>query len=578
MSKYQKPIVLVILLLIFTTWFSHNIKNDLPLIFQKDMLAHDESSNSVVSANITRKFFPPMVRVNPLNDQQGNWMEGPLWQHIPPLFAYVPYPFFALDHNNITIEVKRLSYAFITLLTGLLFIVSVYTYRNSLMAALAATLATIFWISTPFTHELITGFAFGASDIVLAFTVVCAFAGVIWYLRELKDKRIGYPIWKLFLIVLLVSSPILAKSLLGAIPATTFFILLIYDRRKIDFKFLSSIGFFLFTLFLYFFPLYLSSPATFKSEILVSFFHLGNYEGWGRPWHYFLTNYLPQRYLFNWTWPFYLGLALSLVLSIKYKVLRLDRKDRILLGLSLLWFIWNLVVISLVYSKVPNFIYQSYLLSLFAIVYTVFLLLEKFIFEKLMHLVNTALLSRIAVLILMISILYTGRSLYGFSQMFKVERAKAYTYSTEREKFFGAAEQMQKIGLNSKDLVVVRVSDNDCWARYPIIFLTGAESKTLLEMNFYAPADLIKEKYQRLFFMVDQNAQTPISPDLKIVKLNNFDFYEINLGNLSVGQINAVIQKYLQVNSKQIQSDIERIKKDKTSCQWLVPDDILNSN
>src|SRR5689334_8922814 len=103
MHKYQKPIIVAIFLLIFATWFSHSLKGDLALIFQKDLLAHDESSNSVVAANITRQFFPPMVRVNPLNPTQGNWMEGPFWQHIPPLFAYVPYLFFKLD-GQVTIE------------------------------------------------------------------------------------------------------------------------------------------------------------------------------------------------------------------------------------------------------------------------------------------------------------------------------------------------------------------------------------------------------------------------------------------------------------------------------------------
>src|SRR3989344_6576258 len=122
--KYRKALAVLVLCLAFSTLFIRNTKNDFPLIFKKDLLAHDESSNSVVAANVTRKFFPPMVRVNPLITEQGNWMEGPYWQHIPPLFAYVPYLFFKLD-GQVTIEVKRLSYAFVTLLTGLLFIFSV---------------------------------------------------------------------------------------------------------------------------------------------------------------------------------------------------------------------------------------------------------------------------------------------------------------------------------------------------------------------------------------------------------------------------------------------------------------------
>ncbi len=77
MDKYKKGLAVVALMAIFVAVFARNTKLDLNLIFQKDLLAHDESSNSVVEANITRKFFPPMVRTNPLVEEQGNWMEGP---------------------------------------------------------------------------------------------------------------------------------------------------------------------------------------------------------------------------------------------------------------------------------------------------------------------------------------------------------------------------------------------------------------------------------------------------------------------------------------------------------------------
>src|SRR3989344_1261084 len=197
MARYQKQVAVTILMLTFSIVFVRNTRSDFPLIFEKNLHAHDESSNSVVAANITRKFFPPMVRVNPFVEEQGNWMEGPYWQHIPPLFAYVPYVFFQID-GQVTIEVKRLAFAFVTLMTGLLFIFGVYKYKESLQAATAATIAAIFWINTPFTHELITGYAFGVSDIVLAFTIVCSFAGIIWYLRtEGSEERAKYSYSKL---------------------------------------------------------------------------------------------------------------------------------------------------------------------------------------------------------------------------------------------------------------------------------------------------------------------------------------------------------------------------------------------
>ncbi|HEX9503380.1 MAG TPA: hypothetical protein VF974_03630 [Patescibacteria group bacterium] len=548
MQRYQKPIV-VILCLIFITLFLYNTKQDFRLIFKKDLLAHDESSNSVVAANITRKFFPPMVRVNPLNEQQGNWMEGPYWQHIPPMFAYVPYLFFKLD-GQVTIEVKRLSFALVTLLTGLLFIYSVYQFRKSLVAAIAATAAAIFWIGTPFTHELITGYAFGVSDIVLAFTVVASFGAVLWYLAKEKETRLDYPGWKLVLIALIVALPIIAKNLLGAIPAATFFILLLRDFRTINKRVLFASITFVAILASYYLPFYISSPETFKNEILVSFLHFKKLEGWNRPWHFYLTNYLPQRYLGHWTWWYFEGLIFGLgIWTLKSKIW--DRKDKILLGLSLGWFVWNLIAISLVTSKVPNFIYQSYLLSLFFIVYSLCLVLKQLFPSPLWRGIKGG--GGIIILgMLTVSFFVTGYEIVRFAQHFKFMRAQAYHYETEREKFYQVAEKMRQSGVNAKDLVIVHISDNDCWARYPILFLTGAESKTLLEMHFNTvPAVRIQKKYNKVYFLD-----------------KDYSFREFNINSLS---------SILSASESEIQANIIRIKKDKTSCQWLVPDPILNA-
>src|SRR6185436_16780601 len=177
----------------------------------------------------------------------------------------------------------------------LLFIFSVYKFRKSLDSAIAATIAAVFWINTPFTRELITGYAFGVSDIVLAFCVVAGFAAVLWYLAGERESRPDYSNRKLILIGLAMALPILAKNLLGAIPAATFFGLLLLDHRAMNKKVFMAAGSFLGLLAVYLLPLYFSSPETFKSEILVSFFHAQNYEGWGRVWHWYVTNYLPQR-------------------------------------------------------------------------------------------------------------------------------------------------------------------------------------------------------------------------------------------------------------------------------------------
>ncbi len=562
MHKYQKSIAVLILMLIFSTWFLYNTKRDLPLIFKKDLLAHDESSNSVVAANITRKFFPPMIRINPLNDQQGNWMEGPFWQHIPPLFGYVPYVFFKLD-GQITIEVKRLAYAFVTLLTGLLFIFSAYKFRKSLLSAIGAAIAAIFWINTPFTRGLITGNAFGVSDIVLAFTFVCSFGVILWYLKGEREERLTYSFQKLAIIALIVALPIMAKNLLGAIPAATFFGLLFFDHKKINKKFVISFATFFGLLLIYYLPLYFASPVTFQKEIIVPFFHTAaGYEGWGRSWHWYLTNYLPQRYLLRWTWVYYLGLILALISNFEFRISKQrDHKDKTLLVVSGGWFVWNLLAVSLIQSKIPNFIYQTYLLSLFFIVYSLIIMITTpDLIRGPLQLLKPKRLEYAVVIILAISILVTGYEAGRFIKQFKTQRAQAYSYQSEHEKFYQTAEELRAMGLGTKDLIIVRVSYNDCWFRYYPLFLTGTESKTLLEMSFGFDANAIKQKYQRMYFVE-----------------NDYLITKFDLTALSADQTQKAVDVFLSRHKRDIQADILRIKKDKTSCQWLVPDSILNS-
>jgi hypothetical protein len=564
MDNRQKQIAVIVLMLVFASFFIRNTRHDLPLIFEKDLRAHDESSNSVVSANITRKFFPPMVRVNPLVEKQGNWMEGPFWQHIPPLFAYVPYPFFILD-GEVTIEIKRLSFAFVVLLTGLLFIWSVYKFRQNIWATLAATIAAIAWIYTPFTHELITGYAFGVSDIVLTFTVIGSFAALLWYLNFDKELRLQYPLWKLVLIGSILALPIMAKNLLGAIPIATFFIILLHDYRTLNKKILIALGGFVAILLAYLLPLYFSSPETFKNEILISFLHMGNLEGWGRPWHYYVTNYLPQRYLFGWTWVYFTGLILGLVVSIKYKR---ERKSRILLTLSGGWFLWNLITISLVESKIANFIFQSYLLSLFFITYSFTTVVGRFI-DPFKSDKSANYVRKLLVPALLICILLTSWQGVRVINSFNHQRAQAYDYDTEKEKFYQAAEKFKQLGLNTKDMVIVHVSDNDCWFRYPILFLTGAEAKTLLELSFGFDPDAIKQKYNRIYFVIQKQPQ--------LDSAENYSYIDFELTALSSDEIKELLEALVRLHKEEIDENILRIKKDKTSCQWLVPDHILNT-
>ena len=376
----------------------------------------------------------------------------------------------------------------------------------------------------------------------------------------------------------------MAKNLLGAIPAATYFILVLRDFRGISKKFLMAAGSFIIILLVYYVPLYFASPQTFKTEILVGFFHFKNLEGWERPWYFYITNYLPQRYLGNWTWVFYALLILGIMYRVKG---RGERKDKILLNLSLGWFLWNLIAISLVTSKVPNFIYQSYLLSLFFVVYAVvtfvsshFDRLARSLFLKGVSLASSS-TSRSgrfvrdgAVVLLVISFTITGYEGYMFAQQFKIVRAAPYNYQTEHEKFYQTAEEFRGMGLDTKDLIILRVSDNDCWFRYYPLFLTGTESKTLLEMYFGFDPNAIKQKYNQMYFVMNKTDQLN---EGKVLELTNYKIEQFDITKMTVDQINSAVANFIADHKQDIPQDILRIKKDKTSCQWLVPDPILNA-
>jgi len=574
MKWQNKTIGLISLLLLCSGLFFGVVSSDAPLIFKKDLLAHDESSNSVVTSNITRKFFPPMVRTNPLVEEQGNWMEGPYWQHIPPLFAYVPYVPFLLD-GQVTIEVKRLSFAALIWLTAILFIFSIYKFSKSLLATVAATVASVLWFWTPFTRELITGYAFGVSDIVLSFTVVAAFSAILWYVKDEKTVRLNYPWWKIVLISAIAILPVLAKNLLGAIPAAIVLGLLIRDFGLTK-RFWQGMSAFIGVALLYYIPLFVSSPETFMAEVLVAFFHNSDYEGWGRPWHYYFTNYLPNRYLFNWTWVFWLGLVASSLTLFK---LKLERTTKILLGLPLLWFVWNIFAVTLIESKIANFIFQSYLLILFAIVFSV-VVLTQFGLKRLPSLNLTDAIASyrrgVLIVVMILSVVFAGVSFVDLVKTAQAMRGNVYTYSTERERFYQTGEELRDAGFTSKDIVIARVSNNDCWLRYNILFLTGAEAKALLEFNFGFNAEVVKQKYSRMHFII--NKDNPFShSQAERIELVNFSQLTFNLSSMSVEEIELAINLFVLHHADDIEQDILRIKKDLTSCQWLVPDPILNA-
>jgi hypothetical protein len=522
----QSPVALYLFtfsfMLVFMIAFSGILRSDWALIFKKSLYHHDESVHSVVSANLMRQIFPAMVRVNPLFEEyelvlqngrwKGKWMEGPHWQHIPPLFTYVPLPFFKLD-KQVTIEVKRLSYAFVMVLTGLIFIFTVYCFEKTITGVISATSAAILWAYTRFSRDLLCGVTFGASDIVLAFTVICSFSIFCWYLSKPIELRRNYSYIRLIFMAAVVSLPILVKNVLGAIPAASFFVLFLYDHRKINVKLIVSFLSFLACLLFYYGSLYISSPKTFLSEIFIGFetFFL-NYEGWARPWHFFITYYLPEYYLKDLWYPFVI-----VILSATFVLIAggFKGRSRIILSLSVIWFLWNLLAVSLTKSKSPNLIYQTYLLSLFFGVHSLLVIAGQYVAlnpikSKLKKVFVPKFSIGFTVCLFVVLVFFSTKTYGGLINKIAETRSLKYNYESPRERFYQFGEVAQKNGANTKHIFILDTSEEDFWFRYYIMFLTGAEARTIDEI---APKgvdlNLLKRKYNYVNFVFSKSRDIP---------------------------------------------------------------------
>ena len=62
------------------------------------------------------------------------------------------------------------------------------------------------------------------------------------------------------------------------------------------------------------------------------------------------------------------------------------------------------------------------------------------------------------------------------------------------------------------------------------------------------------------------------------VELDNYSVVAFDLKNLDNEATQRIIAAFARSHEKDIAQDVARIKADKTSCQWLVPDEILNAD
>jgi hypothetical protein len=145
-------------------------------------------------------------------------------------------------------------------------------------------------------------------------------------------------------------------------------------------------------------------------------------------------------------------------------------------------------------------------------------------------------------------------------------RAAQYNYNSEHEKFYQFAEIEQKNRVNIKEIFILNSSQNDCWFRYYILFLTGAESRTFDELLKYNPtANTLQTKYNKLFFVIDKSDNLPdIMIPHTFQNVGNFQVLVLETNSLNKDYLNTL--KFWVLNNLH-----KEIYTSNLSCSWLLP-------
>ncbi len=475
-------------------------------IVDPEFRSGDEVFNGAVTANLTRDAFPPMVRLNPLITKQGHWTQGPYWQHIPPLFLYVPLPFFELFNNGEPDQgLLRLSYITILYLTCIIFIVGIASLEKNRTAIISAFIACTLLLLTPFTLNNALGYVINHSDSVLLLSTTLSLIALLYYLRRPQAKRLEYSPYTIALIAFIVTLPIVVKTALGAIPLAFFTLFIVRDTKKLFSKKIALVAFTsIATLLVAYGPLYISSPETFIKEMMTPFNHLsGKGEGPIHPWNYYFTHSLPNDYLGALTIPFCILLVWSMYLSIKYPFPRTTRNT---LLITLIWFIWNFIAISSAATKVPNFLFQSYLFILFFVTYTPLRFLTLTIYNNRKNLTikksKSSTTFYIAGSLFLICIgTYSG---FLFVKAIHNERLQAPTDSNREDRYNTLGRELKERGVNRNDLVIIASNvSTKSRSKYYVIFQTGAESEIWQTIKDRKVKSItIAERYKNVYLVL----------------------------------------------------------------------------
>jgi len=117
------------------------------------------------------------------------------------------------------------------------------------------------------------------------------------------------------------------------------------------------------------------------------------------------------------------------------------------LELSGSWFAFNLLVVSFIRSKSPNFLFQSFLLALFFI------------------------------------LVLLGRA---WSREFQLARLSRVSPASPRSALFEVAERFRDQGWDTRDLLILDTDGDSEWQTYGFLFVSGVETRTLGQLRDFA--------------------------------------------------------------------------------------------
>jgi 4-amino-4-deoxy-L-arabinose transferase-like glycosyltransferase len=329
-------ILLLVLLVLFSSVLQlHNLG-------QVDLTLWDE----VVHANVIKHLAedcctPRLLTATPGTDFD-NWTNSTVWLHKPLLPFYIS----ALSYKALgqTVLAMRLpALLFFQLLVTLTYVIG-RRYMQGWVGLGAAALVAF----NPFSFELVQGRQFsGFPDILFALCMLAAVALILEILRR--------PAQSLFFCFGTVTAlAYFCKDALAIAPFGVLLVLLVWRQRGIPSLYKISLATVTFLIPVVGISLYVAHrfPLEYGYSQRLQFAHLWtSVEGWGRPWDYYLTVYLPGT-----VWPAMIG-PLVIVwfwYSLLYGLINFRRDPS---WLVLILFIAAFVVpLSFGVTKVPNFV------------------------------------------------------------------------------------------------------------------------------------------------------------------------------------------------------------------------------